>query len=86
MEDRVKNERIKECLRDALGSELVYLDISRIQSSDSLIKLGLDSLNVIKLIVAIEDAFGIEFEDEDISIDNWSSIDSIIMLLNRRGV
>ena len=42
-----------------------------------LLSVGLDSLNVIKLIVMLEETFSIRFEDEDLQLKYFHSIDTL---------
>lgn len=39
--------------------------------------LSLDSLNVVSLIIEIENEYGFEFKEDDINLNNFSSINSI---------
>jgi hypothetical protein len=39
--------------------------------------LSLDSLNVVSLIIEIENEYGFEFNEDDINLNNFSSINSI---------
>ena len=43
--------------------------------------LGVDSVAMMQLIVALENEFEVEFSDELIRIENFESVDSIVMLL-----
>ncbi len=43
----------------------------------------LDSLQIVELVVELEDIFGIEINDEDLSIDNMRSFEMIIDLIQR---
>lgn len=39
---------------------------------------GLDSLKTMRLLVEIETAFDIEFDDEDLNMEEFSSLDRIV--------
>ena len=84
----MKNEeirlKVKKCIEEAIGEELLYCDLETVSDTDSLLNIGLNSLNAIKLIMQVEDVFQLEFEDEDIALTNWVSISDIINLLKRR--
>lgn len=43
----------------------------------------LDSLQVVELVVELENVFGIEINDEDLSIENMKSFETIINLIQR---
>lgn len=43
----------------------------------------LDSLQIVELVVELENVFGIEINDEDLSIENMKSFQTIINLIQR---
>jgi len=49
---------------------------------ESLAVHGLDSLRSVELTLCLEDAFEIVFDDEEISLENFADIDSIVTLLD----
>ncbi|GAB4367867.1 MAG: acyl carrier protein [Deltaproteobacteria bacterium] len=54
-------KRVKEIVAEQLGKEE-----SEVQSESSFIEdLGADSLDIVELVMAMEDEFGIEIPDED---------------------
>ena len=78
-------ETIKNVLENKLGDELL-VSVDKIEKNDNLFNLGLDSLNVIKLIIGIEEELNIKFQDEDIDSKNWKSIENINKLIEERKV
>ena len=48
-----------------------------LDEKQELLSVGLDSLNVIKLIVMLEETFSIRFEDEDLQLKYFHSIDTL---------
>ena len=52
-------------VRELLAKELEINDIKKIQLTSKLDDLGVDSLESVELIMAFEEAFGIEIPDED---------------------
>ena len=77
------NEQVKDILNEVLKFEI---DTSNILEQTSLLEMGLNSLNAIEMVVYLEDAFSIEIKDEDLMIENMSSIKQICDLLKRYGV
>ncbi|MGG4340419.1 acyl carrier protein [Paenibacillus lautus] len=62
------------------------MNIKTIPNSDSnLIELGLDSIMTIQLIVRLEMDLGVVFKDEDLLIENFTSIRNIYNLIKLRG-
>lgn len=52
--------------------------------SESLVSDGiLDSLDIMNLIMALEDGFGIEINPEDVLSDNFESVDAISKLVDK---
>ena len=78
-------ETIKNVLENKLGDELL-VSVDKIEKNDNLFNLGLDSLNVIKLIIGIEEELNIKFHDKDIDSKNWKSIENINKLIEERKV
>lgn len=54
-------EKVKEIIKDQLGvnEDIITMDASLIDT------LGADSLDIVELIMAFEEEFGIEIADED---------------------
>lgn len=47
---------------------------------------GLDSLRRVELVIILEDKFGINFNDSDLTQSNFETINSIGKLLQKYGV
>ncbi len=45
--------------------------------------LGLDSFAVLDLVMAIENTFGVQFTDEDFTVENFANIKAIAELVTR---
>lgn len=56
---------------------LELLNKEDLDEKQELLSAGLDSLNVIKLIVMLEETFSIRFEDEDLQLKYFHSIDTL---------
>lgn len=48
-----------------------------------LVSLGIDSLKVFELILQLEECFGIEIADEDLSIENVETIGKLTRLIKK---
>ena len=56
---------------------LELLNKEDLDEKQELLSVALDSLNVIKLIVMLEETFSIRFEDEDLQLKYFHSIDTL---------
>jgi len=53
---------------------------------DNLLQLGMDSINIIKVIINIESEFGFEFTDEDLNMENFRNIRNLVEYVQGRGL
>jgi acyl carrier protein len=58
---------------------------SVLPTSDLIESLGFDSVNILELITALEEKFGILFEDEDLDLANFGTINAIQVTLGKYG-
>ena len=58
-------------------------EINALDSDKSLTDIGLDSLNAIKLVIALEEEFGITFRDEDLLFSNYDTPEKMYAMLER---
>src|SRR3712207_2788093 len=62
-----------------------YLPLSGpapLEPSDSLVDLGLDSVNTVALLVGLEEAFGAHFPDEALTGDTFATVGSLWTVLS----
>ncbi|WP_031309525.1 acyl carrier protein [Brevibacillus laterosporus] len=74
----MKQAKICKILQDLLEIK------EPITECDDLTKKGLDSMTTIRLIVALEQAFDLEFSEEDLLLDNFRTVEKISGLINVR--
>lgn len=75
--------KIRKIINENLGEDL-YKNVDEISKSENLFNIGLDSLNIVKLIMAVEEEYEITFEDEEIASINWKNIESIENLVKNK--
>lgn len=68
-----------ETIKDILAKRI---DVSKLKPEDSLTSLGLDSLDLVEVMLEIEYALHIEFTSDEIT--NLSNIQSVIDLINAK--
>ena len=72
-------KKMKDELIEILG-EVLELDegcIDAINNNTNLLDLGVDSLKAIEIVVMIEDKYGIMISDDDLIVDNFSTLEKI---------
>jgi len=75
-------ERIKE-----LVVQCLFLDVEppSIGNDENLMEVySVDSVNLFEIVVALEDDYGISFEDEDFDVETFSTVASIAELVKRK--
>lgn len=78
-EDEMKREEIAKKISE-IGESALGVDIS---GKEDLKEQGVDSLGLVALIVAIEDAFSIAFADEDLQPDNLDTLEALTELTGK---
>lgn len=67
---------IRKCLK-----MLLHININDINNEQYLEDIGLDSLNMVRLIVMLEEKFDIVFDIENLVSSNFESINKIINII-----
>ena len=75
----MKREEIAKMISE-IGESALGVDIS---GKEDLKEQGVDSLGLVALIVAIEDAFSIAFADEDLQPDNLDTLEALTELTGK---
>ena len=74
-------EKIKKILHENTFVDMEILN--ELDNDTDLTTLGLDSINVVYVIGDLEETFGIIFAPEDLLLDNLSTYNKIISLIQR---
>jgi acyl carrier protein len=72
----IKKELIIEIVEEVIGKKLPDETIN-------LFDFGLDSLGILKVISHLEDRFEIEIDDDELTVDNLSSIEYIFAMVSK---
>ncbi len=82
----MENMEIKESIRNYIKTELVNnKDHQALSDSDQLIESGvIDSLGIMKLIGFLEDNMSVQIDDMELVPENFSSIDAITSLVEKK--
>lgn len=75
--------KLKEIIVNDLDTDILIEDI---QEDISLYEdgIGLDSINIVNLIVLIEDRFNIEFGDQEINTSMFSNINNLAAFIHKK--
>ncbi len=85
--ETVLSEPLKARVRSLLkSSNLIATDIASVTDNADLYAIGLSSHAAVNLMLALEEAFGIEFPDRLLRRKTFSSIDAIVDALVQIGV
>lgn len=64
-------------------TEITSLETSDINTEDTLLSLGIDSLMTVELVISIEDNLQITFEDSDLDSENFKTVQSVIDIVRK---
>jgi len=70
------NSEIRAMIQENLEEELVS-SLDEIDDDEELLIVGIDSINLVSLILLIEDKYDISFDIEDIDMENFNTISKI---------
>ena len=69
---------VSAVLKDYIREELMNGANDDLDESENLLAAGIiDSLGILRLVSFVEEKFGIEVPDEDVTIDNFQSVKSM---------
>ncbi len=74
-------DRIKEIIVTVL--ELSEDDAKQITEDTDLLEYGLDSMTCVEMVVNLEEEFGITVDEEDLLVENMSTISKIKDLVEK---
>lgn len=69
-------EEIVKIIEEVIETEILDYSINPFNH-------GLDSLGVLKLITVLEEELSIEIDDNDLTVENMSSVNSILNMVNK---
>lgn len=74
-------DKIKEIVSENTFVEVE--ELNKLSKNDLLTQIGLDSINVVYVIGAIEDEFGFTFPDEDLLLEKFETFGKIELLVKK---
>ncbi|WP_226900124.1 phosphopantetheine-binding protein [Nonomuraea phyllanthi] len=73
---------IPDGFQGLLRAHLPYADAGRLTAHDELGALGLDSMGVVRLVVDVEQAYGVELPDELLNETTFATVGSLWQTLS----
>lgn len=73
------DERLRECLKTSMGFE--EKAVEDLKTDTSLLELGINSVSFIKAVVAIENEFDLEFQDENLDLARFRTYGDILSVI-----
>lgn len=70
---------VKETVSKIISSKV---DITNVKESDSLSSLGLDSLDLVEIMLQIEETFNVEFSSDEIA--SLKTIEDVLKIINAK--
>jgi len=79
MEENITIDQIKEAIKNMLSERLsVKFNLETCSDDDNLIlNLGLESVDILELVVALEDNWKFIINDDELQLDSFTSINKI---------
>lgn len=74
--------RIADCV--AMVLRMDPENVKKLSGETSLTTIGIDSLNCIDVVVNIESNFNIEFDDEDLFMENLRTLDRLHNIVSKK--
>ncbi|NOQ14082.1 MAG: acyl carrier protein [Methyloprofundus sp.] len=69
---------MKQKIREFIFNELIFVaEPEKFSDDDDLLEAGLDSMGIMRLIMHIEDQFGVTLPDSEIDPDNVKSFNTL---------
>lgn len=74
--DKTIEQRFKDVLKSTLEEDSAIID--NIKLEDSLVDYDMNSISFIKIVVALEKEFDIEFDDEQLNAEQFATFEDIV--------
>ncbi len=84
-ETAMEENSLKELIRQTIQETLPGAQLQGLGDDDDLFLSGLDSINAVTLIFALQQRLGVEFAIEEIGVDNFRSVNTIMAMLSRKS-
>jgi acyl carrier protein len=73
-------EKIKQIIYSIIGNDDCNSSIT--DDSDLINDIGMDSIQIMQLVVELENEFNIEFDDDDLVMENLAKVNNLVQLID----
>ena len=85
--EAVTDDALQATLVGYIGEQLRELgEDDQVSPDDDLVMIGFDSVAYVRLVVFIQDRFGIDVPDTDVTIEHFGSVSTMVSYLGKLGV
>ena len=82
---RIDRETVDQELKELIGEAIPEIADTELDfSKDMVAEYGVNSISIIRLIVAAEEKFGISFSDYELSLDGYKSFSDLAALIFKK--
>ncbi len=86
MSEAVTDDALQATLLSYIGEQLHELgEDDQVSPDDDLVMIGFDSVAYVRLVAFIQDRFGIDVPDTDVTIEHFGSVSNIVSYLGKLG-
>ena len=73
-----------EPVRSYIAREFLYDEAARLRDDDSLFPSVVDSLGIVELVDFLEETYGIQVDEDELVVSNFSSLEAVASLIERK--
>lgn len=81
----MEKREIKDKLLEIIEDEMPDLETGSLDTSAAFVdEYGVDSVSLIKVIVDVEDAFAVKFDDRELALNKYENFDDVIEVIEEK--
>jgi acyl carrier protein len=75
----IMNSNIESKVREILKKQVKFeKDIDQLELHDDLVAEGMNSIKFLKVVVAIEEAFDIDIDEDELNVENFRTLHNLV--------
>ncbi len=81
----MEKKEIKDKLLEIIEDEIPEVETDNLDTAASFVdEYGVDSVSLIKVIVDVEDAFDVKFDDRELALNKYENFDDVIDVIEEK--